>query len=196
MILTSEDDVNRFNRWAATYDQSLMQRWYFALIHSKMLDLLEQDKLTKPPRCILDVGCGTGRLLRAASVRWPEAQLFGVDPAELMITEAKRNNPNAMFKVGSAEELPFADQSVDLILSSLSFHHWANQSKGLQEIARVLCLGGRFCLANHTLMLARIFKEKVKSRNQIRALISGTGLNIVLHRRMWIRFVVIILARK
>jgi ubiquinone/menaquinone biosynthesis C-methylase UbiE len=196
MTSTSEDDVNRFNRWAATYDQSLMQRWYLAPIHSKMLDLIEQDELTKPPRLILDVGCGTGRLLRAASVRWPEAQLFGIDPAELMIAEAKRNNPNAMFKVGSAEELPFADQSVDLILSSLSLHHWANQSKGLQEIARVLCPGGRFCLADHTLMLARIFKEKVKSSNQIRALISGTGLNVVLHRRMWIRFVVVILARK
>jgi ubiquinone/menaquinone biosynthesis C-methylase UbiE len=196
MTSTSENDVNRFNRWAATYDQSLMQRWYLAPIHSKMLDLIEQDKLTKPPRRILDIGCGTGRLLRAASVRWPEAQLFGVDPAELMITEAKRNNPNAMFKVGSAEELPFADQSVDLVLTSLSFHHWANQSKGLQEIARVLCPGGRFCLVDHTLMLAKIFKEKVKSSNQIRALISGTGLNVMLHRRMWIRFVVVILARK
>jgi ubiquinone/menaquinone biosynthesis C-methylase UbiE len=192
----SEDDIKRFNRWAATYDQSVMQRWYFGPIHSAMLDLLEQEKLTEPPHSILDVGCGTGRLLRAASIRWPQTKLFGVDPAEQMISEAKRLNPNTTFKVGEAESLAFPHQSIVLVLISLSFHHWADQSKGLQEIARVLRPGGWLCLADHTILLANLFQERVKSLNQIRTLISDVGLSVQSHRRLWTRFILITLARK
>lgn len=81
-----DDDVKRFNRWAATYDQSVMHQWYFGPVHARMLDLIEQKNLTESPHCIIDVGYGTGRLLRAASVRWPQARLLGVDPAERMIS--------------------------------------------------------------------------------------------------------------
>ena len=134
--------------------------------------------------------------MRAASVRWPEAQLFGVDPAEQMLSEASRLNPNITFKLASAESLPFADQSADLVLTSLSFHHWANQTKGLQEIARVLRPGGWFCLADHAMLLLRLFGERVKSRNQIRALIMGAGLAVRRHHRLGMRFVLITLAQK
>jgi len=161
-----------------------------------MLDFLVQEGPKDPPSCIIDVGCGTGRLLRAAAVRWPEAQLFGIDPAEQMVSEANRLNPNAIFKLASAEALPFSDQTADIVLSSLSFHHWANQKKGLQEIARVLRPGGLFCLSDHTILLAKLFSEKVKSRNQIRALIVGAGLAVRQHQRLGMRFVLITLAQK
>jgi ubiquinone/menaquinone biosynthesis C-methylase UbiE len=192
----TEEDKERFNRWATTYDQSALQRWYFGPIHSKMLEVLDQQKPTDPPRDIIDVGCGTGRLLRASAVRWPHAQLFGVDPAEQMISEAKRFNPSATFKVAQAESIPFRDQSADLVLSSLSFHHWADQRKGLQEIARVLRLGGRFCLADHTIRLATVLHERGKSLNQIRALLKDVGLGVVLHQKLWTRFVLITLSQK
>jgi ubiquinone/menaquinone biosynthesis C-methylase UbiE len=162
-----------------------------------MLDLLVREGPKDPPRCIIDVGCGTGRLLRAAAVRWPDAQLFGVDPAERMVSEANRLNPKAVFKLASAESLPFPDQSADIVLSSLSFHHWAIQKKGIQEIARVLRPGGLFCLADHSIiLLAKLFGEKVKSRNQIRALIVGAGLAVRQHRRLGMRFVLITVAQK
>jgi ubiquinone/menaquinone biosynthesis C-methylase UbiE len=188
-------EVKRFNQWAATYDQSVMQRLYFVPVHSKMLDLLAQ-KLKDPPRCIIDVGCGTGRLLRAVSVRWPEAQLFGVDPAEQMVSEAKKLHSNATFKLASAESLPFPDRTADIVLSSLSFHHWASQAKGLQEIARVLRPGGLFCLADHTILLAKLFGKKVKSRNQIRALLTDAGLTVRQHQSLGMRFVLVTLAQK
>jgi ubiquinone/menaquinone biosynthesis C-methylase UbiE len=162
-----------------------------------MLDLLVQKGLKDPPNCIIDVGCGTGRLLRAASVRWPQVQLFGVDPAEQMVAEANRLNPNVIFKLAPAESLPFPDQTADIVLSSLSFHHWANQKKGLQEIARVLRLGGLFCLADHNIiLLAKLFGEKVKSREQIRALMTGAGFNVRQQQRLGMRFVLITLAQK
>lgn len=191
----SNRDVRKFDQWAATYDQSVMQRLFFGPVHSKMLDLLVQE-LKDPPGCIIDVGCGTGRLLRAASVRWPEAQLFGVDPAERMVSEASRLNPNAIFKLAWAESLPFPDQAADMVLSSLSFHHWRSQTKGLQEIARVVRPGGLFCLADFAMRLARLFSERFKSRNQIRALITGAGLALRVQQRLRMRAVLITLAQK
>lgn len=193
---TTAADVERFDRWAATYDESTLQRWYFAPVHTRMLDLLVQEGPEKPPRRIVDVGCGTGRLLRAVSLRWPEAQLIGVDPAGQMVSQAERLCPKATFKVAPAESLPLPDESADIVLSSISFHHWADQEKGLQEIARVLHPEGLFCLADHTFRLAEIFGGKVRSRDQIRELLVGAGLAVRQHRRLRARFVLITLAQK
>jgi Methylase involved in ubiquinone/menaquinone biosynthesis len=189
-------DIQHFNNWAKTYDRSFMQRLFFGPIHDKMVDLIDKEGADGPPHIILDVGCGTGRFLRVASTRWPQAQLFGVDPAEQMISEAKRLNSNATFKISTAESLPFPDQTFDLIVSSLSFHHWADQLKGLHEIARVLRPGGCFCLADQTMPLAGLFGESFKSSEQIRGLINSIGLSVVIQRRAWTRFVLITLARK
>jgi len=194
---TTNPDVKRFDKWAATYDQSVLQRLYFLPVHSKMLDLLVREGSKDAPSCIIDVGCGTGRLLRDASARWPEAQLLGVDPAEKMVAEATRLNPNAIFRLASAESLPFPDQTADIVLSSLSFHHWANQKKGLQEIVRVLRPGGFFCLADHNvILLAKLIGERVKSREQIRALMISAGLSVRQQQRLGMRFVLITLAQK
>jgi len=148
-----------------------------------MLNLVEKEKRAESPHDIIDVGCGTGRLLRAASRRWPQAHLFGVDPAERMISEAERLSPNVTFRVGPAELLPLPDQAADLIVSSLSFHHWHDQSKGLQEISRVLRPGGLLCLADLT-------------SSRVQELIHGVGLKVVRHQRLWSRFVLITLAQK
>jgi ubiquinone/menaquinone biosynthesis C-methylase UbiE len=189
-------DVTRFDRWAATYEQSFLQRWFLDPVHSKMLDLLARAGPKEPPSCILDVGCGTGRLLRAASARWPTARLLGVDPAPQMVGEAQRLAPKIIFAVASAEALPFPDQTADLVLSSLSFHHWADQQKGLQEIARVLQPGGWLCLTDHTVRLAKLFGEKPKSREQLQELMSSTGLTIRQQESLGLRFVLITLAQK
>jgi ubiquinone/menaquinone biosynthesis C-methylase UbiE len=193
---TPNADVERFDQWAATYDRSVMQRLYFGPVHAKMLDLLIREGPQVPPRCILDVGCGTGRLLRAISAYWPEAQLWGVDPAARMVSEATRLNPKGIVKLASAEALPIPDQSADMVLSSLSFHHWADQARGLQEIARVLRPGGYFCLADHTMLLTKLLGEKVRSRTEIRVLMKRAGLTIRRHEGMGIRFVLITLAQK
>jgi ubiquinone/menaquinone biosynthesis C-methylase UbiE len=197
MPSTPNSDVKRFDRWAVTYDQSVLQRLYFGPVHSKMIDLLVREGPKDAPSCIIDVGCGTGRLLRAASARWPEAQLLGVDPAEKMVAEATRLNANAVFKLASAESLPFPDQTTDIVLSSLSFHHWVDQEKGLQEIVRVLRPGGFFCLADHNvILLAKLFGERVKSREQIRASMTSAGLTLRRQQRLAMRFVLITLAQK
>ena len=192
----TRSDVERFNRRAASYDKSVRQKLLFGPVQSQMLDLLRREGPKDPPGCIVDIGCGTGRLLRATSAHWPQAQLFGVDPAEKMVSEAHRLNPNVNFKIASAESLPFPDQTADIILSSLSFHHWVDPQKGFQEIARVLCPGGWFCLADLIVHFGGLFDEKFKSYEKIRELMIGAGLIVRQHQRVRMRFVLITLAQK
>jgi ubiquinone/menaquinone biosynthesis C-methylase UbiE len=86
-------------------------------VQKTVLDLVQNgDKVAS----ILDIGCGTGRLLRKAQERWPKARLFGVDPAEGMIEKARQLLPEARLYVGMAESLPLPDDSVDVVLSTSS----------------------------------------------------------------------------
>lgn len=193
----SNPDVDRFDRWAATYDGSVLQKVFFGPIQSKMLKLIENEALRgETPKRFLDVGCGTGRLLRAAALRWPGVELFGADPAEHMVSEALRLSEGITVKLAPAESLPYEDESTDVVASSLSFHHWADQAKGIGEIARVLRSGGFFCLADHTFPPAKMTGVKTKSRSQVRALMTEAGLS-VLHQQ-WVRFpfILVTLARK
>ena len=100
------DDVQTFDRRSSTYEHSFFQRLFFDRIHRAALNLIPTEF---NPEAILDIGCGTGRLLRKAAVRWPGARLSGVDPAEGMIREARRLTPGATFYVSTAESLALPD---------------------------------------------------------------------------------------
>jgi ubiquinone/menaquinone biosynthesis C-methylase UbiE len=141
-------DVQHFEEWSRAYERSWLQDLVFGRVQAAVLDLAAT---LPPPASVLDVGCGTGRLLRAAALRWPEARLAGVDPAEGMVEVARRLTPGATVQRGLAEALPLPDASVDLVLSTMSFHHWHDQGSGVREIARVVLPGGHFILADFTM---------------------------------------------
>ncbi len=174
-----DKDVERFDQWASTYENSWLQRAFFDRAHQATLALAAG--IVQQPVSVLDVGCGTGKLLRRAHTYWPEAQLIGVDPANGMIEMAKRLTPNATFFTGMAEALPLQDASVDLTLSTTSFHHWQDQAAGLREIARVLCPGGYFILVDASFpdWLVRVFRVKrFHSPAQLRTLFIQAGFHV------------------
>jgi len=138
-------DTEHFNRRSSTYENSLDQRLWFDRIQKRILKIVEKGYT---PNTVLDVGCGTGRLLRKAKARWPQAQFIGVDPANGMIENARRLMPEAKFYVGQAESLPLPDASVDLVFSTVSYNFWQDKEKGLSEIKRVLQVGGRLYIAD------------------------------------------------
>ncbi len=191
-----DKDVGRFGRWAPTYEQSSMQRWLFGPAHKRMLDLLAAYGPATAPQRVVDVGCGTDRLLRAVELRWPGAALIGVDAAAGMVEEARRLNPKAHFENATAESLPLPDASVDLVLSSISFHHWADQAQGVREVARILRPGGWFCLADHEFLLGRLWGDKVRTRGEVRQLMSAASLTVRKQAGWGIRFVQFTLAQK
>ena len=185
-----EKDVERFEQWASTYENSWLQRAFFDRAHQATLALAAG--IVHQPVSVLDVGCGTGKLLRRATTNWPEAQLIGVDPAKGMIEMAKRLTPNATFFTGMAEALPLEDASVDLALSTSSFHHWQDQAAGIREIARVLSPGGYFILVDASFpdWLARVFRMKrFHSPAQLRTLFIQAGLHVQMQQTLaWRRW--------
>jgi len=174
-----EKDIERFDQWASTYENSWLQRAFFDQTHKAALALAAT--IVHQPGSVLDVGCGTGRLLRRANRYWPEAQLIGVDPASGMIERAKFLTPNATFFTGMAEALPLQDASVDLALSTSSFHHWQDQAAGIREIARVLRPGGYFILVDASFpdWLVRVFRlKRFHSPTQLQTLFIQAGFHV------------------
>lgn len=106
-----------------------------------------------PGARLLDVGTGPGRLLVALSARRPDLRLTGLDPSADMIARARQRTaglPSVDLVVAPAEDIPLPDESVDVVVSSLSSHHWEDPGVALAEQARVLGPGGRFWLIDMT----------------------------------------------
>jgi ubiquinone/menaquinone biosynthesis C-methylase UbiE len=106
---------------------------------------------------VLDVACGTGYFARLlGSAVGPSGEVVGVDAAPEMVAYARRRSrrqPTCRFEVGSAEALPFADASFDLVVSSLAMHHLPAdlQPRAIAEMRRVLRPGGRVLIAEFQL---------------------------------------------
>jgi len=128
MAPSTEKKPINFDQWAPTYDRSRNQRFYGS-IHRTVLTFVASHI---QPNTLLDLGCGTGRLLYAAKQRWPDAILTGIDPSAKMVEVARRSLPDATFFVGQAETLPLPDSSVEMVVSTVSFHHWRNHLAGLR----------------------------------------------------------------
>ena len=104
---------------------------------------------------VLDVGCGTGTLaLEVQQLVGLAGRVFGIDPGSQQIARARakavRRNLPIDFQLAMIEQLPFADQSFDVALSTIMMHHLPAGLKrqGLAEIARVLKPGGRLVIAD------------------------------------------------
>ena len=186
-----KNDIERFDQWSHSYEDSWMQKRLFAPVHQSVLTLAAK---LDAPETVLDVGCGTGRLLRAASAYWPSARLIGVDPAEGMVEMARRLNPAATFLRGTSEALPLPDNSVDLALSTVSFHHWHDQAAGVREIARVLRPNGHFFLADISRpawMSKVITHDRFLGRNAVKDFFRQANLEVLAQQPTHSRFVVV-----
>src|SRR5437763_8087818 len=111
--------------------------------------LLTQDILSKEKvndqSVILDAGCGTGQTA-AYLYQHYKSQVIGIEINPIMVEKAisrfeKQQLPISLIQ-GSIEEIPFADQTFDFILSE-SVLAFVNKSKALKEFNRVLKKGGR-----------------------------------------------------
>lgn len=172
-------DAEYWSSRSNTYEQSWMQKVIHDRIHRTVLDLVAAHGT---PGVIVDIGCGTGRLLRQAGARWPGAKRIGVDAASGMIAIARQRTPGATFHEGPAESLPLPDASADVIVSTISFHHWPDQQQGVREVARVLRPGGRFYLGEviPPLGLPLVSRHmRSNSRDRFRKLMQGAGLRVV-----------------
>jgi ubiquinone/menaquinone biosynthesis C-methylase UbiE len=191
----SDHDVDRFNRWAATYDRHYLQRIVFAPVQKTVLELAASE--VPRPAAILDIGSGTGRLLQAAESLFPDATLQGVDAAAEMVKQAEASlgeGSRIKFRLATAEQLQFRDGQFDLVFSTMTFHHWADQATAISEVSRVLAPGGRWLLADFIatgpmrwfFLLTR--PKRFHEMADVRSMLEPARLTVTAHKavpRLW-----------
>lgn len=118
--------------WATLQEPTGKVGYEYAL---NFIKLKTTDKL-------LDVGCGTGYFANLASASG--ANITGFDATAAFIEEAKLRNSSIHLLTGEMEELPFADQTFDVVTGFNSFQYAANIKNALLEAKRVLKNNGKF----------------------------------------------------
>ena len=191
--MARDRDVAAFGERAQGYDEGRLGQ-----LHHQIADRTADLALTcvPAPRRILDVGCGTGYLLGRLAARAPQAEaLAGIDAAPAMIRVATdaATDDRLRLVVGTAERLPWPAATFDLVVSTTSFDHWADQRAGLAECARVLAPGGYLVLADlfSVLLPAQLAGRRGKARTKRRAtqLVKEAGL----HSPQWHRLYAVII---
>lgn len=130
----------------------------------------------QPGEQVLDVGCGTGTLAMEVQQHiGATGRVAGIDPGTRQIARARskatRRHLPIDFQIGVIEQLPFPDQTFNVVLSTLMMHHLPAGLKrqGLSEIVRVLKPGGR-------LIIADFKRKKERQGRAARFHAGGSGL--------------------
>ncbi|AFY30936.1 class I SAM-dependent methyltransferase [Calothrix sp. PCC 7507] len=176
-----------FDLWAPSYDW-LFPSVFYQTVHKRLLEYV--DLATKAN--VLDLGCGTGRLLERLASKFPELRGTGLDLSPQMLQVARQKNchhPRLIYVEGKAESLPFADSQFDAVFNTISFLHYLEPRQVLSEVARVLSPGGRFYLVDTTvkneaeipLHLGSLGKIRLYSPQQREYLGAAAGLLCVSH---------------
>ena len=133
--------VKEYSRLAERYDS----RWSF-YVEMTVRETAARLGLSGAER-LLDVGCGTGELLRHLSAAHPAPLLSGIDPVAEMLSVARRKLGTAIdLREGWAENLPFDSQRFDVVVSCNMFHYILHPADSLGEMRRVLRPGGRLVI--------------------------------------------------
>jgi SAM-dependent methyltransferase len=117
---------------------------------------------------LLEIGCGAGRYLRAFRHYRPDLELHGCDISHIALAEAERADAGGEieYKLGDALELPYEDESFDIVVLFDVFEHVTDVGRAADEVARVLRPGGVFhcfvpCEGNRKTIFSILRKSKL-----------------------------------
>jgi ubiquinone/menaquinone biosynthesis C-methylase UbiE len=99
----------------------------------------------EPGTTLLDVGCGPGLAAHLAARRG--AHVVGLDAAEASLEIASERTRQADFRAGEMEDLPWADNTFDVVTGFNAFQYAADVVNALCEARRVARPGGRVAMA-------------------------------------------------
>jgi len=129
-----------FNRWAEAGRGDDMEQSHLPIVEP-MLALIE----FKPQDKVLDVGCGTGWLVRRIAPLVSEGLAAGMDVSDAMLGRAESLGaqvPNVAFACGGVDAIPWEAGYFTKVVSVESAYYWPEPAQGLREIFRVLSPGG------------------------------------------------------
>ncbi|MCL1844515.1 MAG: class I SAM-dependent methyltransferase [Defluviitaleaceae bacterium] len=132
----------KYDKKAPKYDKTI-DGHYTAKFKRKLLEAITVSDGEK----VLDVGCGNGTLICAIS-RKAKIHAYGVDISPKMIDECRARHPHIDFQVSVADELPFADNELDVVTMCCVLHHLDEPQNFFAEARRVLKTGGRLIVSD------------------------------------------------
>ena len=122
--------------------------WGFNVLGGRKHDAFRQRIIELAGLCgdedILDAGCGTGLTMLRIAEQHPGCKVYGLDLSPKMIevahNEAAERGLHLDLRTGSITDLPYPDESFDVVLTNIMFHHLdlAEKRQAVTEIARVL----------------------------------------------------------
>ena len=132
--------VGRLTLWSMNHRHSRVTEWGL-----KHISIQNHDT-------ILDVGCGGGRTVARLAALAAGGKTYGVDYSEESVAASRRTNRQSIdaglveIRNGSVSHLPFPDRTFDLITAVETHYYWPDLKADLQEVLRVLKLGGAFVI--------------------------------------------------
>ena len=103
-----------------------------------------QDVAPSDPGLALDIGCGEGRVTRSLAER--SETVVGIDSSPTLVRDAAAADAASTYLVTDATALPFKNRSFDTVVAYNSLMDLNDMPAGVAEAARVLKVGGRFCV--------------------------------------------------
>jgi ubiquinone/menaquinone biosynthesis C-methylase UbiE len=105
-----------------------------------------------PTDSILEIGFGAGRAIQRMAAQAKRGKISGIDLSATMVNTARQRNAHGVktgqivLQQGNINDLPFAEQQFDKILSIHTFYFWPDKTRAIAEINRILKPGGRIVL--------------------------------------------------
>jgi len=175
-----------FSGWGSrVYDMTMVRltrRLYQHAIEDMVPLRLDEGK-------VLDAGTGPGTLARDIARRFPQLQVYGIDLSEDMIRLAREHanreqvEERVHFDIGNVAHLPYPDRSFDLVVSTISMHHWYELEQPLRDLYRVLRPGGWLLIYD-----LRFIKAQTIEKAQTLTPFAGTPLEHRLVRTGFLPF--------
>lgn len=152
-MATEQKIIDWYNNRHLTKGQDA---WRPEYAYSIFLDYLAPEE----GRTLLDIGCGTGYLLKQASKR--KIKTFGIDISPEAVKIARRVSPDSEITTATGEHIPFPDGKFDYVCCIGALEHFLSIRGGLQEMKRVTKKDARFCIVvpNRNYLFWKFKKEK------------------------------------
>ena len=135
-INASEEEIAAATAYENLHVPSLFQQWAPRVVEAAEI---------RSGHRVLDVACGTGILAREAALHTgDDGFVAGLDAAPGMLAVAKRLAPSIEWREGTAEMLPYEDNSFDAVVSQFGLMFVQDRRAALREMLRVLAPGGEW----------------------------------------------------
>lgn len=152
--MSQKDVIKYYDSLAGNYDESRFENSYGQFLDAQERRVLDELIDTLDEGFRLDLACGTGRLTNYAT--------HGLDASAAMLERARKRNPKVEYRLASASQTGYPDETFDLVYSFHFLMHMDEDTfrQVFAEVHRILKRGGRFILDIPSKKRRRLFRHK------------------------------------